>query len=214
MFSKAENHQNEKPLKERYDLIARILNAKMENKGLAEYQRVLNNEFLAFSNEVEFKEQAMVLRTLQELGNELQLVASFPSLFQKSMVAVGGGFSAGKSTFLNHLLGLNLKLPEAMEVATAIPTYCLKGEREVLMGRSQNGGVVELPYLTFDHKFLDSLGFNLKEIMPSMLLSAPSVPFEFLCFIDTLGYNPSNQGYTGRDRQASKEYLSYAKHIL
>ncbi|GAA7256254.1 hypothetical protein HpCK38_11480 [Helicobacter pylori] len=101
-----------------------------------------------------------------------------------------------------------------MEVATAIPTYCLNGEREVLMGRSQNGGVVELPYLTFDHKFLDSLGFNLKEIMPSMLLSAPSVLFEFLCFIDTPGYNPSNQGYTGGDRQASKEYLNHAKHIL
>ncbi len=82
------------------------------------------------------------------------------------------------------------------------------------MGRSQNGGVVELPYLTFDHKFLDSLGFNLKEIMPSMLLSAPSVLFEFLCFIDTPGYNPSNQGYTGGDRQASEEYLNHAKHIL
>ncbi|GHQ98844.1 hypothetical protein VN1241_09630 [Helicobacter pylori] len=82
------------------------------------------------------------------------------------------------------------------------------------MGVSQNGGVVELPYLTFDHKFLDSLGFNLKEIMPSMLLSAPSVPFEFLCFIDTPIYNPSNQGYTGGDRQASKEYLNHAKHIL
>ncbi|GAA8326365.1 hypothetical protein HpBT193_11700 [Helicobacter pylori] len=112
------------------------------------------------------------------------------------------------------MLGLNLKLPEAMEVATAIPTYCLKGEREVLMERSQNGGVVELPYLTFDHKFLDSLGFNLKEIMPSMFLSAPSVPFEFLCFIDTPGYNPSNQGYMGGDRQASKECLNHAKHIL
>ncbi len=82
------------------------------------------------------------------------------------------------------------------------------------MGCSQNGGVVELPYLTFDHKFLDSLGFNLKEIMPSMLLSAPSVPFEFLCFIDTPGYDAPNQGYTGGDRQASKEYLNHAKHIL
>ncbi|GAA9051616.1 acyl carrier protein [Helicobacter pylori] len=215
-----EAHENEshdlelERLKKQHGVIACVLNAKMENKGLAEYQRVLNNEFLAFSNEVEFKEQAMVLRALQELGNELQLVASFPSLFQKNMVAVGGGFSAGKSTFLNHLLGLNLKLPEAMEVATAIPTYCLKGEREVLMGHSQNGGVVELPYLTFDHKFLDSLGFNLKEIMPSMLLSAPSVPFEFLCFIDTPGYDAPNQGYMGRDRQASEEYLANAKSIL
>lgn len=74
--------------------------------------------------------------------------------------------------------------------------------------------MVELPNLTFDHQFLKSLGFNLKEIMPFMLLSAPSVPFEFLCFIDTPGYNPGNQGYTGGDKEASKESLKHAKHIL
>ncbi|GAA8051981.1 hypothetical protein HpMS97_12390 [Helicobacter pylori] len=215
MFSKAENHQNEKPLKERYDLIARILNAKMENKGLEEYQCILDNEFLEFASGVDsLKEKEIALLEPQEIKKELQLVASYPSLFQKSMVAVGGGFSAGKSTFLNHLLGLNLKLSANSTPTTAIPTYCLKGEREVLMGRSQNGGVVELPYLTFDHKFLDSLGFNLKEIMPSMLLSAPSVPFEFLCFIDTPGYDAPNQGYTGGDRQVSEEYLANAKYIL
>ncbi|GAA7760626.1 hypothetical protein HpBT0162_10460 [Helicobacter pylori] len=82
------------------------------------------------------------------------------------------------------------------------------------MGFSQNGGMVELPHLAFDHQFLKSLGFNLKEIMPFMLLSAPSAPFEFLCFIDTPGYNPGNQGYTGGDEQASKESLKHAKHIL
>ncbi|WQS08606.1 dynamin-like GTPase family protein [Helicobacter pylori] len=214
-FSSAENHQNEKPLKERYDLIVRILNAKIKNEGLEEYQRILNNEFLEFASGVDsLKEKEIALLTLQEIKKELQLVASYPSLFQKSMVAVGGGFSAGKSSFLNHLLGLKLKLPENSTPTTAIPTYCLKGEREVLMGFSQNGGVVELPHLTFDHKFLKSLGFNLKEIMPFMLLSAPSVPFEFLCFIDTPGFNPSNQGHTDGDRQASKESLANVKYIL
>ncbi|GAA8995854.1 hypothetical protein HpHA106_13780 [Helicobacter pylori] len=215
--SKAENHQNNHQvgLKERYDLIACILNDKMENKGLAEYQRVLDNEFLEFSSGVDsLKEKEIALLTLQEIKKELQLVASYPSLFQKSMVAVGGGFSAGKSTFLNQLLGLKLKLPEDINPTTAIPTYCLKGKKEVLMGFSQNGGMVELPHLTFDHQFLKSLGFNLKEIMPFMLLSAPSVPFEFLCFIDTPGFNSSNQGYTDGDEQASKEYLNHAKHIL
>ncbi len=202
-------------LKNSHDLIARILNAKMENKGLEEYQCILDNEFLEFASGVDsLKEKEIALLELQEIKKELQLVASYPSLFQKNMVAVGGGFSAGKSTFLNHLLGLNLKLSANSTPTTAIPTYCLKGEREVLMGRSQNGGMVELPHLTFDHKFLDSLGFNLKEVMPSMLLSAPSVPFEFLCFIDTPGYDAPNQGYTGGDRQASKEYLNHAKHIL
>ncbi len=215
--SMAENHQNNHQvgLKERYDLIARILNAKMKNEGLEEYQSVLDNEFLEFASGVDsFKEKEIALLTLQEIKKELQLVASYPSLFQKNMVAVGGGFSAGKSTFLNNLLDLKLKLPEDINPTTAIPTYCLKGKKEVLMGFSQNGGVVELPYLTFDHQFLESLGFNLKEIMPFMLLSAPSVPFEFLCFIDTPGFNSAKQGYTDGDEQASKESLKHAEHIL
>ncbi len=50
--------------------------------------------------------------------------------------------------------------------------------------------------------------------MPFMLLSAPSVPFEFLCFIDTPGFNPANQGYTGGDKESSKESLKHAKRIL
>ncbi|MCQ2627045.1 dynamin family protein [Helicobacter pylori] len=215
--SRAENHQNNHQvgLKERYDLIVRILNARIENEGLEEYQQILDNEFLEFASGVDsLKEKEMALLMLQEIQKELQLVASYPSLFQKTIVAVGGGFSAGKSTFLNNLLGLKLKLPEHIDPTTAIPTYCLKGKREVLMGFSQNGGMVELPNLAFDHQFLKSLGFNLKEIMPFMLLSAPSVPFEFLCFIDTPGYNPGNQGYTGGDKEASKESLKHAKHIL
>ncbi|MGL2381562.1 dynamin family protein, partial [Helicobacter pylori] len=215
--SKAENHQNNHQvgLKERYDLIARILNAKTSNEGLEEYQKILDNEFLEFASGVDsLKEKEIALLTLQEIQKELQLVASYPSLFQKTIVAVGGGFSAGKSTFLNNWLGLKLKLPEDMNPTTAIPTYCLKGKREVLMGFSQNGSMVELPNLAFNHQFLKSLGFNPKEIMPFMLLSAPSVPFEFLCFIDTPGFNPANQGYTGGDKEASKESLKHAKHIL
>ncbi|OOQ16736.1 ATPase [Helicobacter pylori] len=213
--SRAENHHNTEGLKERYDLIARILNARIENEGLEKYQSVLYNEFLEFASGVDsLKEKEKALLMLQEIQKELQLVASYPNLFQKTIVAVGGGFSAGKSTFLNNLLGLKLKLPEDIDPTTAIPTYCLKGKKEVLMGFSQNGGMVELPHLAFNHQFLKSLGFNLKEIMPFMLLSAPSVPFEFLCFIDTPGYNPGNQGYTGGDKEASKESLKHAKHIL
>lgn len=213
MFSKAENHQNANPLKEHYDLIAHILNARIENEGLEEYQCILDNEFLEFASGVDsLKEKEIALLELQEIKKELQLVANYPSLFQKNMVAVGGGFSTGKSSFLNNVLGL--KLPIGLDKTTAIPTYCLKGEREVLMGRSQNGGMVELPDFSFDHETLNAFGFDLKSIMPFMLLSTPSVPFEFLCFIDTPGYDAPNQDYTGGDRQASEEYLVKAKFIL
>ncbi|GAA8058604.1 hypothetical protein JP0569_10990 [Helicobacter pylori] len=215
-----EAHENEshdlelQRLKKQHGVIACVLNAKMENKGLAEYQQILDNEFLEFASGVDsLKEKEIALLALQEIKKELQLVASYPSLFQKNMVAVGGGFSTGKSTFLNKLLDLKLKLPEDINPTTAIPTYCLKGEREVLMGCSQNGGVVELPDFSFDHKTLNAFDFDLKSIMPFMILSAP-LPFKHLCFIDTPGYNPSNQGYTGGDGQASEEYLANAKYIL
>ncbi len=106
--SRAENHQNnhqnnhQVDLQERYDLIVRILSARIENEGLEEYQSVLDNEFLEFASGVDsLKEKEIALLTLQEIKKELQLVASYPSLFHKNMVAVGGGFSAGKSTFLN-----------------------------------------------------------------------------------------------------------------
>ncbi|GHQ82923.1 hypothetical protein JP0078_11980 [Helicobacter pylori] len=82
------------------------------------------------------------------------------------------------------------------------------------MGRSQNGGVVELPDFSFDHKTLNAFGFDLKSIMLFMILSSPTMLFKHLCFIDTPGYNPSNQGYTGGDRQISEEYLANAKYIL
>ncbi len=91
--SAAENHHNTEAvgLEERYDLIARILNAKTSNEGLEEYQKILDNEFLEFASGVDsLKEKEKALLTLQEIQKELQLVASYPSLFQKTIVAVGG----------------------------------------------------------------------------------------------------------------------------
>lgn len=40
-------------LKNSHDLIACVLNAKMENKGLEEYRCILDNEFLEFASGVD-----------------------------------------------------------------------------------------------------------------------------------------------------------------
>ncbi|GAA9666276.1 hypothetical protein HpVH11_05480 [Helicobacter pylori] len=87
-------------LKNSHDLIAHILNAKMENKGLEEYQCILDNNFLEFASGVDsLKEKEIALLELQEIKKELQLVASYPSLFQKNMVAVGGGLVLANLAF-------------------------------------------------------------------------------------------------------------------
>lgn len=100
--SRAENHHNTEAvgLEERYDLIARILNAKTSNEGLEEYQSILDNEFLDFASGVDsLKEKEIALLMLQEIQKELQLVASYPSLFQKTIVAVGEGLVRANPLF-------------------------------------------------------------------------------------------------------------------
>ncbi len=115
-------------LKNSHDLIARILNAKMENKGLEEYQCILDNNFLEFASGVDsLKEKEIALLELQEIKKELQLVASYPSLFQKNMVAVGGGFSTGKSTFFKQVIGFEIKTPRRHKSHYSDPHLLLEG---------------------------------------------------------------------------------------
>ncbi|VEJ22876.1 putative ATPase [Helicobacter pylori] len=98
--SRAENHHNTEGLKERYDLIARILNAKTNNEGLEEYQQILDNEFLKFASGVNsLKEKEIALLMLQEIQKELQLVASYPSLFQKPSLRWGEGLARENPPF-------------------------------------------------------------------------------------------------------------------
>ena len=46
----------------------------------------------------------------------------YDQLIGKNVVALGGGFSSGKSSFLNALNGEDA-LPEAIEPTTAVPAY-------------------------------------------------------------------------------------------
>lgn len=77
--SAAENHHNTEGLKERYDLIARILNAKTSNEGLEEYQSILDNEFLDFASGVDsLKEKEIALLTLQEIQKKIAISSELP----------------------------------------------------------------------------------------------------------------------------------------
>ena len=51
-------------------------------------------------------------------------------LYKKSSVAVGGGCSSGKSSFINSLINdKKVKLPEGINPTTAIPTYVMHKEK-------------------------------------------------------------------------------------
>jgi GTP-binding protein EngB required for normal cell division len=204
----------------KYDLVSNFLKAEsLENKALEEFKFLLTRDFMKFANnESALAEEAKAILALQDVEKRLETITSFPSIFNKNIVAVGGGFSAGKSEFINSFFIDNeIKLPVGINPVTAIPTYITVGNENLIKGYSYKGGMIELSstlYKQLSHDFIKSLGFNLKDIAPIMAIETPMDSYENICFIDTPGYNPSNTGYTDRDSDTSKEYLEHANTLL
>lgn len=218
-----ENELKELRLKE--DLISLLLNAKFENNQANEYFRLIQNDFISFANqESSLKEEAQAILKLQEIGKELNLVASEPEFYSKKTIAIAGGFSAGKSEFISSFFNIDtLHLPSGIQPTTAIPTYVMDSKDLSISINAFNhkGAKVDLLkispdfYTNLSHKFLQSFKFNLRDIMPNVFISLP-MKFKNLCFIDTPGYNPSetHMGFTGEDIYVAKNYSKSADILI
>jgi len=207
-------------LDKKYSLVSNFLSKEAsKHTPLENFNFLIENDFIEFANkESSLAEEAQVLLVLQDIQKRIEDIVHFPSIYNKNIVAVGGGFSAGKSEFLNSFFTQKeIKLPVGINPVTAIPTYITSGEQNLIKGFSYKGGVVELTaelYKQLSHDFIKSLGFNLKDIAPLMAIETPIESYNHICFVDTPGYNPSNTGYTEKDSDTSKEYLKYANTLL
>lgn len=209
-------------MKNKQRLVSSLLSSKSDNEGLKEYKRVLKNDFIDFANyEESLANEAEAILKLQAIEKELEVITAYPDLHKKNTVAVGGGFSAGKSEFISSFFHSGVKLPIGINPTTAIPTYVMSTKENKVIACSNNGGIVDLKKIDDDfhsklsHDFIKSFDFNLKEIMPLMIVGT-KIEQENICFIDTPGYNPPNsdETYTQEDIHTAKEFLSNASSFI
>ncbi len=209
-------------MKNKQLLISSLLSSKSDNEGLEEYKKVLKNDFIDFANNEEsLANEAEAILKLQAIEKELEVITAYPDLHKKNTVAVGGGFSAGKSEFISSFFHSGVKLPIGINPTTAIPTYVMSTKDNKVIACSNNGGIVDLKKIDDDfhsklsHDFIKSFDFNLKEIMPLMIVGT-KIEQENICFIDTPGYNPPNsdETYTQEDVYTAKEFLSNASSFI
>lgn len=205
------------------NLVAKLLGDKGHNEVLQKFKTLLYGEFFAFANNDDsLSNEAEAVSIMQSIEKELEVISTSSQLYSKEVVAVGGGFSAGKSQFISSLiLAENVRLPIGVAPTTAIPTYVLSNDETKLVAFSNSGVRVELNELDseihskINHNFIEKFGFNLKKIMPFMVLkTALESRYENLCFIDTPGYNPSKGGFRDSDRYSAQEFLSNANALL
>ena len=182
----------------RFQLISRLLAARpRESAGLARFRELLANDYMVFAdNESSLAAEAKALTMLQSIQQELDLIVGFPDVHERTIVGIVGGFSSGKSEFINSFIrDPEVRLAVGMQPVTAIPSYVLATDERMIRGYSANGGHINLDvdfYKSISHAFINSFSFDLKSLMPFMCVGVQMDPEYFLdiCFIDTPGYNP------------------------
>ena len=201
-------------LQKKYKLVSDLLTAKPnEHVEFKQFEALLNGEFRAFADaESSLAEEATAIERLERLAERLKELVAFPHLSAKRAIAIGGGFSSGKSAFVNSFIeveGYDRLLPERIEPATAIPSFVMASSELAIKGFSHSGDTVDIDpalYSQLSHNFIDTFSFNLKQIMPSITVEVPlrGNLFANICLIDTPGYNP---GGRSDDRTTAADFL-------
>ncbi|WP_312842743.1 dynamin family protein [Stutzerimonas nitrititolerans] len=208
----------------RFELISRLLAARpQDSAGLTRFRELLATDYMAFAeSESSLAAEAKALTLLQSIEQELALLVSFPDIRERTIVSIVGGFSSGKSEFINSFIDdQQVRLAVGLKPVTAIPSYVLATDKRTIRGYSANGGHIELDvdfYKNVSHAFISSFSFDLKNLMPFMCVGVQmkSESFSDICFIDTPGYNPPSTAaeHSQGDRRTAVQFSQQADSII
>ncbi len=208
---------------DRAALVAQILSADPAvHSGTRAFRRLLEQDVRALLNEIEIPGgvAAEVLFRLQGVADKLEVLGSSQALRGKTVVAVAGGFSSGKSSFISSFIeDTRIGLPVGIEPVTSIPTYVVSGAGGTIHGYTYKGGVLEIEpavYGRLSHAFVHGFGFNLREILPFVAIETHLRGLNQLAFIDLPGYDAarSEGAHTDDDLNTSMEFASQAQALI
>ncbi len=151
----------------------------------------------------------------------------YDRLIGRNIVALGGGFSSGKSSFLNALMGRNV-LPADIDPSTSVPTYIVKGEKHEVTGINVFDTKVQMKprdLRKIAHGFGEvededgeriSEAVTLGHILVNLFFSTPLHAYDNIAFLDTPGYSKPDSGeYSARtDARIARGQLNGADYIL
>lgn len=224
-------HTNSSELEKQFTLVKKLIAVKTEkNELLDEAHKIEEIIKTDLPKELEMEappDLPALCFDLQEVYEQFEDFLVFQDMIGKKIVALGGGFSTGKSSFLNNLMGKTaedqLRLPTDTAASTSVPTYLMHADGEESI-RAINLFDSRITDLTTDdvgilaHGFEEksNLGVSLGQLIQRMFISTPRQLYAHIAFLDTPGYSkPDNKDYSARtDEQIAKEQLNHSDFIF
>ena len=137
-------------------------------------------------------------------------------------LALGGGFSSGKSTFLNSMMDCEI-LPSAITPSTSVPAYLIYGDKEEVYAINTFESKIAMQtedVMLLSHGFgrndSSEQEITLGHLLSNMFISTPNQRFRNLVMLDTPGYSKAETaGYSARtDAKIAHTQLNSANFIL
>lgn len=182
------------------ELVGKIIsisrNKYYELKNLKKIDYLMDADFLGCLKKIQLNDEAQLQIKLTNLSDKLMGEKKYQVLKNKSVIGIGGKFSAGKSKFINSLLKAEEELlPEDQNPTTSIPTYIVYGEEEQVNAYTMDNSRVLLDVESMQaltHKFYDKYKMGFSSFINSLIIMEPDMPYSDLAFLDTPGYSKAD----------------------
>lgn len=175
--------------------------------------RLLNSvRTLALSNEVALSVQ------LNKLSDKIEQDKRLKLLSDKTIIGIGGKFSAGKSKFINALLNDDI-LPEDQRPTTSIPTYILNSDQNSIFAYTTNNQEIELDLEAMQaltHEFHDKYGLGFSQFVRNLVVKNRSIENRNIAILDTPGYSKydSDAKKTISDEHKAFDQLKSSDYLI
>lgn len=181
-------------------------------------EKLLEEDYLELVNKSSYPEEAKTYRKLVRAQKKIEEMIKFSFLANKHIVAVGGGFSSGKSKFINSLVGKET-LPTDTKPTTSIPTFLAKGKEDRIYPYNIFGNKTEIDQEALQaitHAFHEKYKLSFTRILKSVNLQFEGMPYENIIFLDTPGYTKSDyqKQADNTDKAVAKKHLQVADYLI
>lgn len=154
-------------------------------------------------------DELLYFRKMTRLCDSLYERNKIQLLNGKTIVGLGGHFSAGKSSFINAISGIECALPVAQEATTSIPTYIAGSDDNYIIANSIYGYVnilTEEQMNALSHEFYDTYGIGFSSFIESIIVSSRSYRLpKNVAILDTPGYTKADDETNSRMSVSDKK---------
>lgn len=204
------------------NLLKSILNSTSTKKDthFKELIYIVSKQILPLLAEADIIDECEKAQALKKIESKLQSSAAFEMIREKTIIGIGGRFSAGKSCFINSLIGNNVQLlPEGQLPTTSISTYIIKDKTRKNIITNVFGNDIILDdkaVIALNHQYYDKYKIGFAKFIDLFVLATPLFDFEKIALLDTPGYNKYDGGKKAdaSDNEKARSELKVVDYLI